>query len=49
MAHTKYGKMSLGHLGLKIWDNIDPSLYDSSPLTFKKQCRDALISGYDDR
>ena len=30
MAHTKYGKRSLRHLGPKIWDKIDPSLHDSS-------------------
>jgi len=39
MAHTKHGKRSLKHLGPKIWDNIDPSLHDSSPFTFKKQYR----------
>ena len=49
MAHTKYGKRSLRHLGPKIWDKIDPSLHDSSQLTFKKQYRDILISAYDDR
>ena len=35
MAHTKYGKRSLRHLGPKIWDKIDPSLHDSAQLTFK--------------
>ena len=35
MAHTKYGKRSVRHLGPKIWDKIDPSLHDSSQLTFK--------------
>jgi len=35
MAHTKYGKRSLRHLGPKIWDNIDPTLHNSSQLTFK--------------
>jgi len=49
MAHTKYGKRSLRHLGPKIWDKIDPSLHDSFQLTFKKQYRDVLISAYDDR
>jgi len=49
MAHTKYGKRSLKHLGRKIWDNIDPSLYECSPCTFKKQYRNILISAYDDR
>ena len=43
MAHTKYGKRSLRH------DKIDPSLHDSSQLTFKKQYRDLLMSSYDDR
>ena len=49
MAHTKYGKRFLKHLGPKVWHNIDPSLHDSSQLTFKKQYRDVLISAYDDR
>jgi len=49
MAHTNYGKRSLKHLGPKIWDNINPSLHDSSPLTFKKQYRDVRISALDDR
>ena len=49
MAHTKYGKRSLRRLGAKIWDKIDPSLHDSSQLTFKKQYRDVVISAYDDR
>ena len=49
MAHTKYGKRSLRHLGPKIWDKIDPSLHDSSQLTLKKQCRDVLIFACDDR
>jgi len=35
MAHTKYGKRSLRPLGPKIWHKIDPSLHDSSQLTFK--------------
>ena len=48
MAHTKYGKRSLRHLGPKIWDNIDPFLHDSYQLTFEKQYRDVLISAYDD-
>jgi len=37
LFRTKYGKRSLRHLGPKIWDNIDPSLHDSSQLTLKKQ------------
>ena len=49
MAHTKYGRSSLRHLGPNIWDKIDPSLHDSSQLTFKKQYKDVLISAYDDR
>ena len=49
MAHTKYGKRSLRHLGPKIWNKIDLSLHDSFQLTFKKQYRDVLISAYDDR
>jgi len=49
MAHTNYGKRSLRHLGPTIWDKIDPSLHDSSQLTFKKQYTDILISAYDDR
>jgi len=50
MAHTKYGKRSLKHL-VKIWDNIYPSLHDSSPLIFEKQHRDVsqLSFAYDDR
>ena len=49
MAHTKYGKISLRHLGPRIWDKIDPSLHDSTQLTFRKQYRDVLISAHDDR
>ena len=45
----KIRKRSLRHLGPKIWDKIDPSLHDSSQVTFKKQYRDVLISAYDDR
>ena len=36
-------------MSAKIWDKIDPSLHDSSQLTFKRQYRDVLISAYDDR
>jgi len=46
MAHTKYGKTSLKHLGPKIWDNIDPSLHDNSSLTFKKKYRGIYLSLY---
>ena len=49
MAHTKYRKRFLRHLGPKIWDKIDSSLHDSSQLTFQKQYRDVLISAYDDK
>jgi len=49
MAHTKYGKRSLRHLGPKIWEKIDPPLHVSSQLTFKKQYRDVLIPACDDR
>ena len=49
LKYLKYGKRSLKHLGPKIWHKIDPSLHDSSQLTFKKQYRDVLISAYDDR
>ena len=36
MASTVKAKRSLKHLGPKIWDSIDPSLYDISPPAFKK-------------
>jgi len=49
LAHTKYGKRSSKYLGPAIWENIDPSLHDSSQLTFEKDYRDLLISAYDDR
>ena len=37
LASTVKGKRSLKHLGPKIWDSIDPSLYDISPPAFKRQ------------
>jgi len=37
LASTVKGKRSLNHLGPKIWDSIDPSLYDISPPAFKRQ------------
>jgi len=33
-AAKKYGKRSLKHLGPKIWDCIDPSMYELSSFTF---------------
>jgi len=49
MAHTKYGKRSLKHLGPMIWDNIDTYLHDCFPHKFEKQYRHILTSAYDDR
>ena len=43
MASTVKGKRSLKHLGRKIWDSIDPSLYDISPPAFKMQLQDKLV------
>jgi len=37
LASTVKGKRSLKHLGPKIWDLIDPSLYDISSPAFKRQ------------
>ena len=42
------GKRSLKHLGPKIWDSIDPSLYDISPPAFKSQLKDKLVNEYSD-
>jgi len=39
-ASNKHGKRSLKHLGPKIWDCINPSLYELSSFTFKKRYRD---------
>ena len=49
MAHTKYGKRPLRHLGPKIWDKIDPLFMTAPSSHKKKQYRDVLISAYDDR
>jgi len=40
LASTVKGKRSLKYLGPKIWDSIDPSLYDISPPAFKRQLED---------
>ena len=40
------GKWSLKHFGPKIWDCIDPTLYELSSFTFKKCYRDNLIATY---
>ena len=45
-AENKYGKGSLKHLGHKMWDFIDPSLYEFSWFTFKNRYRDNLITTY---
>ena len=39
MASTVKAKRSLKHLGPKIWDSIDPSLYDISLPAFKRQLK----------
>ena len=44
-AENNYGKRSLKHLGPKICDCIDPTLYELS-FTFKKLYRDNLIATY---
>jgi len=43
LASTVKGKKSLKHLGPKIWDSIDPSLYDISQPAFKRQLKDKLV------
>ena len=43
MALTVKGKRSLKHLGPKIWDSIDPSLYNISLPAFKRQLKDKLV------
>jgi len=48
LASTVKGKRSLKHLGPKIWDCIDPSLYDISPPAFKRQLKDKLVNEYSD-
>ena len=46
MASTVKAKRSLKHLGPKIWDSIDPSLYDISLPVFKRQLKDKLVNEY---
>jgi len=48
VASTVKGKRSLKHLGPKIWDATDPSLYDISPPAFKRQFKDKLVNGHSD-
>jgi len=45
-ASSKYGKRSLKHLGPKIWDHVDPTLYELFSFTFKKRYRDILIAAH---
>ena len=40
MASIVKAKRSLKHLGPKIWDATDPSLYDISLPAFKRQLKD---------
>ena len=47
LASTVRGKRSLKHLGPKICDSIDPSLYISPP-AFKRQLKDKLVNEYSD-
>ena len=46
MASTVKAKRSLNHLDPKIWDSIDPSLYDISLPAFKRQLKDKLVNEY---
>jgi len=39
-------KSSLEHLGPKIWESIDPSLYDISTSAFKRQLKGGLNNAY---
>ena len=48
LASTVKGKRSLKHVVPKIWDSIDPSLYDISPPAFKRQLKDKLVNEYSD-
>jgi len=48
LASTVKGKRSLKHLVPKIWDSIDPSLYDISPPALKRQLTDKLVNEYSD-
>jgi len=43
---TVKGKRSLKHLGPKILDSIDPSLYNISSPAFKRQLKDKLVNEY---
>ena len=45
-ASNKYGKRALKHFGPKIWDCIDPTLYELSSFAFKKHYRNNLIAVY---
>ena len=46
LALTVKRKRSPKHLGSKIWDSIDPSLYDISLPAFNRQLKDKLINEY---
>ena len=46
IASTIQAKRPLKHLGPKIWDSIDPSLYDISLPAFKRQLKGKLINEY---
>jgi len=48
LASTVKSKRSPKHLGPKIWDSIDPSLYDIAPTAFKRQLKDKLVNEYSD-
>jgi len=48
LASTVKGNRSLKHLGPKIWNSTDPSLYDISPPAFKRQLKDKLVNEYSD-
>jgi len=48
MVSTVKGKRSLEHLGPKMRDSIDPSLYDISLPAFKRQLKDQLINEHSD-
>jgi len=44
LASTVKGKRALKHLGPKIWDSTDPSLYISPPaFKFKRLLKDKLV------
>jgi len=44
LASAVKGKRSLKHLDQKIWDFIDPFLYDISLPAFKRQLKDRLVN-----